>query len=174
MSASVRVDPKNRPIKTYRFVYRTMRFRMWLYLFNSLSMIVIVLAGQVPGLLIKQFFDDLTGKAGAAFNMWTIVALLAACAVARVVGFWGLIRANVPFMVINHTLFHKNLLGRIFQRPGAKALPESPGEAINRFKNDVEEIPLFALWMNDLMGSALAAIFAVVAMLSINVTITLV
>src|SRR5215831_19349461 len=126
MSASARVEKQPRPIKTYRFVYRTMRFRLWLYLFNSLSMIVIVLAGQIPGLLIKQFFDDLTGKTGAALNIWTIVALLVACALGRIVGFWGLIRANVPFMVINHTLFHKNLLGRILQRPGAKALPESP------------------------------------------------
>src|SRR5262249_47697353 len=70
--------------------------------------------------------------------------------------------------------FHKNLLARILQRPGSKSLPESPGEAINRFKNDVEEIPLFALWMNDLMGTTIAAVFAIVAMLSINVGITLI
>ena len=30
-------------------------------------------------------------------------------------------------------------------------LPDSPGEAVSRFRNDVLEIPLFAIWINDII-----------------------
>ncbi len=58
------------------------------------------------------------------------------------------------------TLLRKNLLGRILQQPGARALPDSPGEAISRFQGDVFEIPLFALWMNDLSSAVVTAVVA--------------
>ena len=72
------------------------------------------------------------------------------------------------------TLLRKNLLKYILKRPGAKALPDSPGEATSRFGGDVFEIPLFALWLNDIQGSMLFGIIAIVIMLSINPTITLI
>ena len=68
-------------------------------------------------------------------------------------GIYGLITTNTPFFMNTMTLLRKNLLRHILRRPGASALPDSPGEAISRFRGDTFEIPLFALWLNDLMGS---------------------
>jgi ATP-binding cassette subfamily B protein len=161
-------------VKTYNYVFRMIRYQPWLYLLNSFAMIVIQLSWQVPGLLTQQYFNQITSNAPAVQNLVWLVAILLISMVARQAGFYGLIRANVPFMYINNTLLHKNMLGRILSRPGAKALPESPGEAISRFKNDAFEIPLFALFLNDLMGNTLFAVIALGVMLSINVQITLV
>ncbi len=161
-------------MKTYQYVLGAIRFRPWLYALNSFSMIVIVLGWLVPGLIVREFFNLLTAQAPAAGNLALLIGILAASMVARQLGIYGIIRSNVPFMFLNHTLFHKNILARILKRPGANALPESPGEAINRFKNDAFEVGLFGLFMNDLMGNVLSAVVALGIMLSINVPITLV
>ncbi|NJN98584.1 MAG: ABC transporter ATP-binding protein, partial [Anaerolineales bacterium] len=89
------------------------------------------------------------------------------------VGCLGIIRMNVPFIHTSNTLLHRNMLGRILQRPGAAALPEAPGEAISRFGGDTTEIPLFALGLNNLFGNALFAGIALLIMLSINPHMTL-
>lgn len=163
--------PKYRP--TAYYIWRTIRYQPWLYLLNAICLGLIVVSWNVPALVLREFFNLLSQAAPAAGNLgWLLVILMVTMAI-RVGSFYGLIRANQPFMMINNTLYHKNLLGRILQRPGARSLPEAPGEAISRFKNDAAEIPLFALWINDLWGNTLQALIAIAIMLSINVQITL-
>ncbi|MEI8079593.1 MAG: hypothetical protein WCH61_08205 [bacterium] len=89
-----------------------------------------------------------------------LVALLFVSEIGGVLGILGAVRTNVPFFVHTMTMLRKNLLSRILRQPGARALPDSPGEAISRFKGDVFEIPLFALWMNNLLGLTLAVVVA--------------
>lgn len=161
-------------MKTYNFVLGTIRFQPILYFVNSLAMLVLVLSWQVPALLARAFFNELTGSSPAVENLGLILVILFASLLARQTGIYGLIRANVPFLNLNLTLYHKNLLSRILQLPGAKALPESSGEAVNRFKNDAFEIPLFGLWLNDLMGNTVSLIVALGVMLVIDARITLV
>ncbi|TFH04372.1 MAG: ABC transporter ATP-binding protein, partial [Spirochaetales bacterium] len=62
---------------------------------------------------------------------------------------------------------------RILRRPGAAALPDSPGEAISRFRGDTFELPLFALWLNDLNGLLVSNAAGLVIMASINARVTL-
>ena len=52
-------------------------------------------------------------------------------------------------------------------------MPDSPGEAISRFRGDVFEIPLFALWINDILGLLVFSIIALVVMMRISPTITI-
>ncbi|MDX1994978.1 MAG: ABC transporter ATP-binding protein [bacterium] len=161
-----------RPV--YYYVLRTIGYRPMLWIVNLIALCVIVLGWQVPPLLAREFFNLLGQSAPAAESLWTLVIILVVSTLARQAAFWFLIRCNVPFMYIGQTVMQKNLLRRIFQLPGAKALPESPGEAVNRFKNDAFEVPVFALWINDTIGNVLAAIVALVVMFSINATVTIV
>ena len=160
-------------VPTWKFIWGVIRFRPWLYIFNNLALTTATLGWLVPGLVVREFFNFLTGEAPAHFDLWTLLALLVVSAIARMGGVFGIIRMNVPFMHYGHALMHKNMLGRILQRPGAAALPESPGEAISRFGGDVYEIPLFALWLNDLFGNTVFAAVALWIMYSINPTMTL-
>ncbi|MBZ0288650.1 MAG: ABC transporter ATP-binding protein, partial [Anaerolineae bacterium] len=132
-----------------------------------------MLAWQVPGLATREYFNLLTVNDPAIQHLWLLIIFLLVSMVARQYGIYGLILSNVPFLFINQTLLQKNMLRRILQRPGAKAVPESPGEAINRLKNDAFEIPLFGLWLNDLMGSALHTSISIAVMLAINARIAL-
>jgi ATP-binding cassette subfamily B protein len=61
----------------------------------------------------------------------------------------------------------------ILRRPGASALPDSPGEAISRFRGDVVEVPLFVIWINDILIGLAVIVIAIVVMLRISVPITL-
>lgn len=161
-------------VPTWKFIWGVIRFRPWLYIFNNIALTTVMLGWLVPGLIAREFFNLITGEATAAFNLWSLIALLLVSAIGRMGGVFGIIRMNVPFIHYTYALLHKNMLGRILQRPGARALPESPGEAISRFKGDVHEIPQFALWINDLFGNGAFALVALSIMFSINSTITLV
>jgi ATP-binding cassette subfamily B protein len=62
-------------------------------------------------------------------------------------------------------LLRKNLLTRILERPGAQAVPGSPGEAISRFRDDVSTATEFTLNIPFLIGMMLFGVVAVVTML---------
>lgn len=160
-------------VPTWKFILELIRFRPWPHLFNLLSLIVLMLGQLGPPLVIRYFFDLLTNEATAAFNLTTLVALLLVVAVGRMGGRRGMIKMNRPFMLHSHALLHKNMLSRILQRPGARSLPEAPGEAISRFRGDVWEVPLYALWINDVTANGVFLVFALAIMMSINARIAL-
>jgi len=166
-------DLPNVGVPTWKFIWGVIRFRPWLYLFNNIAVITVMLGWLIPGLIMREFFNLLTEPAPAGFDLGTLLTLLLVSAVGRMGGVFGIIRMNVPFMHYGHTLLHKNMLGRILERPGAAALPESPGEAISRFGGDVHEIPLFGLWLNDLFGNTIFALAALLIMFTIDPTMTL-
>jgi len=153
---------------------QAIRFRLPRYIGNAVAMLVLMLGWQVPGLITREFLDLLSGSQPARLGIWGILALVVSSAVVRIVGIFGLIRTNVPFMYMLHTLLQKNMLSRILRLPGARALPEAPGEAISRFREDVNEIPMFGLWMNDLLGAGVFTVVSIVIMLSIDPFITVV
>lgn len=162
-----------RTLPTWRVILDMVRFRWQLWGTNLAAMLVLIAFWQIPGFIMREFFDLLTGESAVDWNVWTLVAFLAACELGRLLGIYGLISTNVPFFVSTMTLLRKNLLTHVLRRPGASALPDSPGEAISRFRGDVFEISLFALWLNDIMGMLAFGTVAVIAMFSINPRITL-
>ncbi len=165
-------DEKKVPtLPTWRVIIDMVRYRRDLWLGNLAAMLVLTIFWQAPGFIMREFFDMITGDA-VGWNTATLAALLVGCEVGRALGFFGLISTNVPFFVNTMTLLRKNLLMHILRRPGASALPDSPGEAISRFRGDVFEISLFALWLNDILGMLTFGVIAVVAMVLINPVIT--
>ncbi|MGD2026225.1 MAG: ABC transporter ATP-binding protein, partial [Anaerolineales bacterium] len=157
----------------WRVILAMIRFRPKLWLLNLAAMLVLMMSFQLPGLSMRWFFDLLSGDQPAQFGLWTLVAFLFAAEGGRILGLFGLVSTNVPFFGATLTLLRKNLLRHILRRPGASSLPDSPGEAISRFRGDVFEIPLFALWINDLLGSLSFSIVALVIMFRIHAQITL-
>jgi ATP-binding cassette subfamily B protein len=160
-------------LPAWRVIWRMIRFRWKYWSGNLVAMIIAMMFFQVPGLLMREFFNTLSGNTQVGLNLWTIIALLFAAECGGVLGIFGLILTNVPFFVHTMTLLRKNLLKHILRRPGASALPDSPGEAISRFRGDVFEIPLFALWMNDILGLFAFSLIAIIIMVRINLSITL-
>jgi ATP-binding cassette subfamily B protein len=174
MTTTAHTEEKSQPkaLPTWKVILKTIQYRPGLWLGNLLSMLATMLFYQIPGLAMREFFNLLSGDAQTGLNIWSIIVLIFAAELGSILGIYGLITTNVPFF--NHTmmLLRKNLLKHILRRPGASALPDSPGEAISRFRGDVFEIPLFALWLNDISGLLAFSIVALIIMVHISPTIT--
>ncbi len=161
-------------LPAWQVILAMIRFRPWYWLVDLFSVLLYRLAWQIlPGLALKVFFDLLTGNAPAGYNIWTVAAILVAAALMRALGGFGFYYADVPIFAEVATLLRKNLLTNILRQPGALPLGESAGEAISRFRDDVAEIPLFVIWINDILIGTLIIIISIGLMLRINVPITL-
>lgn len=165
--------PSKKPsLPTWKVIWKMIVYRRDLWLANWLAMMVTMLFYLIPGLVMREFFNMLSGNAQYGLNVWSLIALLFVAEMGSVLGIFGLVATNVPFFQNTMTLLRKNLLRHILRRPGASALPDSPGEAISRFRGDTFEIPLFALWLNDIMGEIAFNIVALIVMIRISPTYT--
>ena len=168
------LEQKVPALPAWRVIWDMIRFRPWLWFIDLVSVALIRFCWQVaPALIIKAFFDMVTGDAPLTFGIWAVVAFLAATWIGRVLASYGFYYADVPIFADIPTLLRKNLLRHILRRPGAAPLPDSPGEAVNRFKTDVNEIPLFVILINDIMVGVVIVIVSIVLMTQINPAVTL-
>ncbi len=167
-----RAEEQVQGLPAWRVIWAAIQYRPGLWLLNLLAMIIIMLFFQLPGLMMREFFDLVTGEIQSGLNLWSIVALLFVGEVGGLLGIYGLVTTSVPFFIHTMTMLRVNLFSNILKRPGAAALPDSPGEAISRFRGDVFEIPLFSLWLNDLLGLSVFSIIALIIMWSISPQIT--
>lgn len=166
---------KQKALPTWRIVFHAIRFTPWLWTIDLISVAIFRVCLQiVPGLLLRSFFNLITGETQAGLNIYSIIALFVASEAGRQVGRIGFVIADVPLFALNTTWLRRNLLQHILNRPGASVLPDSPGEAVSRFRGDVNEIPLFAIWINDSIVGLLMVLFSVGTMLSIDASMTLI
>lgn len=166
--AQERVD-----MPTWQIILRVIQFRKWVWLRNLGGMLIMMMVGHGMVLIIREFFNIITGEAAITQSVEILILGLFAVEAIRVIGRWILINSNVPFFNSVSLLLRKNMLQHILRRPGARALPDSPGEAVSRFRGDTFEIPLFAMWINDILGMVAFNAVSIGIMLSINARITL-
>jgi ATP-binding cassette subfamily B protein len=165
---------KTHTLPAWRVILAMIRFRPLLWLLDLAAIFLIRAAWQiVPALALKYFFDLLTGKAAAGLNIWTILAFVASGFLMRMGGELGFFYADVPLYAEGTMLLRKNMLRHILRRPGASPLPESPGEAVSRFREDVAEIPTFVLWFNDSTSGLVVILVSLGIMINISLPFTL-
>lgn len=166
-------------LPAWRVILDMVKFRPWLWFVDLVSVALIRFCWQVaPALITKAFFDMLTGAAplttgSASITIWVIVAFVAATWLGRVIASYGFYYADVPIFADMNTLLRKNLLQHILRRPGAAPLPDSPGEAVSRFKTDVDQIPLFVILINDIAVGLMIIAGSILLMAQISLPVTL-
>jgi ATP-binding cassette subfamily B protein len=163
-----------RPVPAWHVLLRVFRFRLALWLADQGSALTVLLLYQVTALATRSFFDLLAGDAPVRLGIWAIIALFVGAELGRNIGYYGFVVIDPRFFADVATLVRKNMLRRIYARPAAMALTESPGEAISRFRDDVDEIANdFPLTTNDMISQVVMAAVALTVMASINIWITL-
>jgi ATP-binding cassette subfamily B protein len=160
-------------MSTFSFLLRLTRYRIWLYVLNTMAWTLIYLAPIVPGWVTKQFFDTLTGSSVYGFNVWTLIALLLASALARVILILFGFISDVQFRFRIASLLRRNMLRHILKEPGAKAIPCSPGEAISNFRDDVEQVEETVSWSVDAFGMTCFAAVSFTILYGINASMTM-
>jgi len=164
----------DRRLKTWPFNWRLMTYRPGSFSVHSLFHMLFFAAQVVPGLIVKGVFDTLTGAAPATVNLWALIALYISAELGRLSLSFADIWTGTTFRYTVGALLRRNLFASILRRPGAKTLPVSSGDAVNRFDDDVAETADFPTWLPDQAGQGIAFVLAVIIMASINLLITLV
>jgi ATP-binding cassette subfamily B protein len=159
-------------MKTWRYYWRLLRFQPVMYLINLLGIVGGFLLEMVPGLLSREYFNLLSGAAPARFDLVGLVVLLIAGALGRMFFYLMLPLTNTTFVYTCGALLRKNMLARILQRPGARALPASSGEAVSRFRDDIDETLWSVMHFNDTIALTAFAAIGLTIMLRINAWIT--
>ncbi len=158
---------------TFQFLWRMIRYRPWLYLLNCILWSLIHMSPLLPGLIALAFFNTLAANIHLNAMLWGLIALLIVTALARVtITLFGALVDNLHRFTMS-ALLRRNMLERILERPGARAVPYSPGEALSRFRDDADLAEDAISWTLDSIGDGLFAVVAVIILLTISVKITL-
>ena len=159
---------------TWQSVWRLWTFRPSMLILNTVCWMVTMVVPLATGLILQRFFDALSGSQPAAANVWTLVAFFAVLEIVTLVVDFGRQFTKVAIEFTAGALLRKNVFWQILQHPGARALPDSPGEAVSRVKGDTGEIMSYITYPLVLLGQVVAAIIAMIVMARINLWITLV
>jgi ATP-binding cassette, subfamily B, bacterial len=128
----------------------------------------------LPGLLQKSIFDGITGAQPGQVSLWLLIALLIGVEFARLLTAIGTDWFGMTFRLAGIMLVHRNLFESLLTRRGDAPRPVSPGEAVNRFREDIGEVCDFPTWIPDAIGQIGAALVAVTIMASLNLSLTIV
>lgn len=157
-----------------RAFLKLIRFRPGLYAANAAAWIVILLTELGAGYLAKVFFDSITGQAAAGVTLWTVVALVVAMGLVRVVAILVGALIDIRHRFSIQVLLRRNLLASILAKPGARALPGAVGEALNTIRDDSEAAEDLLSWLIDQIAFATYGAAALGILFAINARITLV
>jgi ATP-binding cassette, subfamily B, bacterial len=161
-------------MKTMQLNWRLIRYQPWRFTAHTVFHVLFNLGLIALGLIEKAVFDTVTGATAATVGVWTLIALYAGVGLARLATSFPDIWYAVAFKRICGVWLHQNLLGAQLRRPGALPPPVLPGEAVNRYDNDVAEVCDFPTWLPHVFAEGLAFVLAVAIMASIDLTVTLV
>lgn len=157
---------------TWPFNVRLMRYAPGSFAVFAIFNFIFVAAQVIPGIVVQAVFDRLTGHSAAGFGIPALIAFFVAIEVARFTGSFAQIWGDVTFRLTTGALLRRNILSAILNRPGAVPLPVSPGAAVNRFRDDVDETSDFPTWFPGEVGNFVGTAVAIVIMARINLTIT--
>ncbi len=155
------------------FVARLSAYKPILFTTSALLWILYHSWHLLVGLLAKVFFDTLEGRVSAGLTLQSIVVLVVAAGVAKAAIIYGggLSWALVNFS--NQGLIRRNLLARVLELPGAKAVSQSLGEAISTLRDDVEVIGDSVGWLFNFVAGLFFAVGGIAILLFVNVRVTL-
>ena len=111
---------------------------------------------------------------GALTAVWVMVGVFAAARLARYGVFQFAFRAFVRLWYILDALVRRNLLGYLLLAGGSRRLPDTPAEAISRFRDDVDDVAGYTEVWIDSAGFVLYTAVALTLMARVDTLITLV
>lgn len=160
------------PMSTGRTAWRLVRYRTGLFLGTILFRGIDDIVPFAIGLIMKAFFDVLTGDADAGFTAWTLVALFVVLEVSdRGVLFLAAI-IGIRWRFHVESLLRTNLLKATLDVRDPGLVTSASGETTNRFRDDVEGVVSYLEQYIHLWGNLIFAVLAITWMAGIDVTIT--
>lgn len=121
---------------TLPLIWRLMRFAGWRPTAGVLLWAFYFGAALLVGPLLQRIFDTLSGGAPAGLSVWALIGLMVAVQGGQLASTIARALTDVAIEWRVLTLLRANLLDRVLHYPGARALPDSPGEVVSRMRDD--------------------------------------
>ncbi|MEZ4862749.1 MAG: ABC transporter ATP-binding protein [Caldilineaceae bacterium] len=150
------------------------------FLLALVGWLLFSLAPLVLGYLNQQIFDSLSGDAQAGWNVWTLLVLLLVAQTGEQVIALGWLYWQITWEHVMMALLRSNLFAHMLQHFGRSKQPNimapaiSTGDAINRYRNDIEATGEVINDTYRLIGHGLFAAVALTIMWRINPWVTVV
>lgn len=164
-------------IPTLRLLVDMIRGQGLPYAFDSILWILFAASPLLPGLVIREFFDTLTGESRLQWSPWAVLALLSALGLARCVNLFmaRITKTQLRFKVSG--VLRRNVLALLFAKPGAEALHNgsenvSPGEIVSYLRDDGEHLETQIAWISEITGEAIFSLASLIILFNINARIT--
>ena len=163
-----------RKLSTWRTAGRISRYRIGLF-----SLAVIQLAAYngstlLLGWLLNKVFDALDGTGSVGFGVYHVLAILAGAEAAKIAVIWGgVVRARCWEQM--RGLMRLNLLRAQLHSGGPQAgtPATSPGEALSRFRDDVDDFLAFISTAISVAGKVVLLVGSMVIISSVEPVLTL-
>ncbi|GIP42895.1 HlyB/MsbA family ABC transporter [Paenibacillus sp. J45TS6] len=156
------------------FIGRLFRYNPFLFLINGVLWCVFHSLPLAIGIGMQWFFDRATAASSNDY-MWLAVPLIFIAVVRfiRVGTFFTAFYQWITYIFHIQAILRTNMLSGIMRWPG-RNLPASPGEAMSRFRDDVDEVVEYVESWVDFWGKLVFSIVSISIMASINWKIMLV
>ncbi len=166
--------PTAQPLTAGRFLWQLLRYKPWAWQLTVLAYMALYGLNFAPPLIVSTLFDRLTGATPAGLGLWPLVALYIVTVVGRQAAYVALTAGQLLYLNLIDGVVRANLLEQLLQRPDPQATPASSGEALSRFRDDVNTINQFFGSIFNLVGVSVFVLLAVGTMVRINWLLTLV
>ncbi|UBV42744.1 ABC transporter ATP-binding protein/permease [Deinococcus taeanensis] len=172
------------PVKerTFALSRELFRYRPGLFAFNLLMWSMVHASPALLTLAISGVFRaleqaDTFRTGGAPVNpalaaAWVSVAWFAFVRLSRFGIFYGAFRAWIELWYTLDALVRRNLLGYLLTARRSRRLPDTPAEAVSRFRDDVEDVAGYTEVWVDGAGFVLYSLVAITLMARVDPLIT--
>ncbi|WIV17524.1 ABC transporter ATP-binding protein [Paenibacillus polygoni] len=156
------------------FIGKLFRYNPFLFLINGVLWCVFHSLPLAIGIGMQWFFDRATAASSNDY-MWLAVPLIFIAVVRfiRVGTFFTAFYQWITYIFHIQAILRTNMLSGIMRWPG-RNLPASPGEAMTRFRDDVDETVEYVESWVDFWGKLVFSVVSISIMASINWKIMLV
>jgi len=124
-------------------------------------------------LLAKAFFDTLQGHPTAGLSLGAIILLTLVLHFVSIGLALGREAVGISLAVRLVGLLRHNLFARVLERPGARALPGSVGEALSTLRDDADDLEWVSMLPLDLLTDLIFFGAGLAILLSVDVGVTL-
>jgi len=153
---------------TWQFMRRLLAWRKREFLLNCLGWGGFHLLPLAAGIAVRAIFNALSKHAAVGWNASTLLAILAGLYGARlgvfVFAYWNFSR----YYLTLQAFLRRNILDYLTMAAGSRIVPESPAEAVSRFRDDVDDVVSYAESWIDFSGFALFGLGAIGMMVWIS------
>lgn len=159
-------------MSVWRYLVRLARFQPRYFIMLAARTVSIAIIPQGIALTTRAIFDNITTEQSATIGFWSLAAILFGFAVMRSIIIFGNVILSVRVEFTFGTLLRKNIFDHILDQPGNQALPESTGEAITRFREDVDHVNRYLQRFGFAVPLLVFAAIAIYIMVQISPLIT--